>query len=130
MIPEDLRYTKNHEWVRVDGGAATIGITDHAQSALGDIVFVEMPEVGKAFGAGETFGVIESVKAASDCFMPAAGKVTAINEALADSPQTVNSDPHGEGWLVKVELADPAEVDPLMDAAGYEAFLAEEKEEG
>ena len=126
MVPPDLRYTKEHEWVRVEGGAATIGITDHAQSALGDIVFVEMPEAGKSFNAGETFAVIESVKAASDCFMPAAGKVTAVNESLADSPGTVNSDPYGEGWLVKMEITDPAEVEALMDAAAYEALLKEE----
>ena len=126
MVPEGLRYTKEHEWVRVDGGAATIGITDHAQSALGDIVFVEMPEVGKSFGAGETFGVVESVKAASDCFMPASGKVTAVNESLADSPETVNADPYGEGWLVKADLSDAAKVEALMDAAAYEVFLKEE----
>ena len=126
MVPEDLRYTKNHEWVRLDGGSATIGITDHAQSALGDIVFVELPEVGKSLSAGETFGVIESVKAASDCFMPVSGKITATNESLADSPETVNADPHGEGWLVKVDLADVAEVETLMDAPAYEAFLKEE----
>ena len=126
MVPEELRYSKDHEWVRVEGGAATIGITDHAQSALGDIVFVEMPEVGKSFGAGETFGVIESVKAASDCFMPASGKVTAVNESLADSPGAVNSDPYGEGWLIKVDLVDGSEVEALMDAAAYEALLKEE----
>ena len=126
MVPEDLRYTKDHEWVRLDGGSAMIGITDHAQSALGDIVFVEPPEVGKSFGAGETFGVIESVKAASDCFMPASGTVTAVNESLADSPETVNSDPYGEGWLIKADLGDPAEVEAMMDAPHYEAFLKEE----
>jgi len=126
MVPEDLRYTKEHEWVRVEGGAATVGITDHAQEALGDIVYVEMPEVGAAFGAGETFGVVESVKAASDCFMPVSGKVTDVNESLADSPQDVNADPYGKGWFVKVELSDPSEVDALMDAPTYEAFLKEE----
>ncbi|MHC4249947.1 MAG: glycine cleavage system protein GcvH [Planctomycetota bacterium] len=126
MVPAELRYSKDHEWVRVEGGAATIGITDHAQSALGDIVFVEMPEVGKSFSAGETFGVIESVKAASDCFMPVSGKIAAVNESLADSPQNVNSDPYGEGWLIKVDLSDTAEVDGLMDAAAYEALLKEE----
>ncbi len=126
MVPADLRYSKDHEWVRADGGAATIGITDHAQSALGDIVFVELPEVGKSLSAGETFGVIESVKAASDCFMPVSGKIAAVNESIADSPETVNADPHGEGWLVKVELADVAEVEALMDAPRYEAFLKEE----
>jgi len=126
MVPEDCRYTKQHEWVRVEGGTATVGITDHAQEALGDIVFVEMPEVGAALGAGETFAVVESVKAASDCFMPVSGKISAVNESLADSPDKVNSDPHGEGWLVKVELADAAEVEALMDAPGYEACLKEE----
>ncbi|MHC5054422.1 MAG: glycine cleavage system protein GcvH [Planctomycetota bacterium] len=126
MVPAELRYSKDHEWVRVDGGAATIGITDHAQSALGDIVFVELPEAGKSFNAGETFGVIESVKAASDCFMPVSGEIAAVNELLADSPQNVNADPYGEGWLIKVDLADPAEVDGLMDAPRYEALLKEE----
>ena len=126
MVPDNCRYTKQHEWVRVDGGTATVGITDHAQTELGDIVFVEMPEVGATLGAGEIFAVVESVKAASDCFMPVSGKIVAVNESLADSPETVNSDPHGEGWLVRVELADGAEVEALMDAPGYEAFLKEE----
>ncbi len=127
MIPKELRYSREHEWVRLEGGSATIGITDHAQSALGDVVYVELPEVGKSIGKDEAFGVIESVKAASDGFMPVAGTVTAVNDALDAAPETVNASPYDEGWLLKVDLADPAEVEALMTADAYEAFLAEEK---
>ena len=126
-IPKELKYSREHEWLRVEGKSATVGITDHAQHALGDIVFVELPPVGKALKAGEVFGVVESVKAASDCYLPVGGKVVAVNGELAKSPQLVNGDPYGAGWLVKVELTSPAEAGKLLDAAGYQALLAAEK---
>lgn len=117
--PDDLRYSKEHEWVRAEGGEATIGITSFAADELGDIVFVELPEPGTPVEQFGTFGVIESVKAVSDLYAPVSGEVTAVNEALSDRPELVNSDPFGEGWIVKVTLADPAQLDGLMDAAAY-----------
>jgi len=134
-IPADLRYSKEHEWGRpalsgaegVEGKTGTIGITDHAQNALGDVVFVELPEAGRSFKQNEVFGVIESVKAASDCFLPVSGKVVEANSALADAPQELNKEPYGKGWLVKIELADAAELDSLMDAAAYAEFLKQQK---
>jgi glycine cleavage system H protein len=125
MVPGDLRYTKEHEWVRVDGDEAVVGITKFAADQLGDIVFVELPDVGRALDAHATFGVVESVKAVSDLFAPVAGEVTATNEALAGSPELVNSDPFGEGWMLRVRLADAAQLDGLMDAAAYEQLTAE-----
>jgi len=125
MNPTNLKYTKEHEWVKVEGNKATIGITDHAQSALGDVVFVELPEVGDSLEAGKPFGVVESVKAVSDIYAPLSGTVTAINEALLDSPETINNDVYGEGWMIEVELDDPSELDGLMDVAGYEEFVKE-----
>ena len=117
--PDDLCYSKEHEWVRVDGSRATIGITSFAAEELGDIVFVELPEVGAVLKQFATFGVVESVKAVSDLFAPVSGEVMEVNDALRDAPELLNSDPFGEGWIAKVELADPAELDALMDAAAY-----------
>jgi glycine cleavage system H protein len=125
MVPGDLRYTKEHEWVRVDGDEAIVGITKFAADQLGDIVFVELPSVGRALDAHATFGVVESVKAVSDLFAPVAGEVVATNDALAGSPELVNSDPFGEGWMLRVRLADAAQLDGLMDAAAYEQLTAE-----
>ena len=117
--PDDLRYSKEHEWVRVDGSRATIGITSFAAEELGDIVFVELPEVSTAIKQFATFGVVESVKAVSDLYAPVSGDVAEVNDALRDAPELLNSDPFGEGWIAKVDLADPSELDALMDAAAY-----------
>ncbi len=117
--PDDLRYSKEHEWVRVDGSRATIGITSFAADELGDIVFVELPEPGAALSQFGTFGVVESVKAVSDLYAPVSGELVEVNEALRDAPELLNSDPFGEGWILKVELADPSELDALMDAEAY-----------
>jgi len=125
MIPADLRYTKEHEWVRVDGDVATIGITQHAADQLGDIVFVELPDVGRALTQFATFGVVESVKAVSDLFAPVGGEVVEANGALAAAPEVVNSDPYGAGWMLRIRLADAAQVDALLDPAAYEALVAE-----
>ncbi len=125
MVPDDLRFTKEHEWVRVEGDEAVVGITQYAADQLGDIVFVELPTVGKALEQFATFGVVESVKAVSDLYAPVAGEVVGINEALADKPELVNGEPFGDGWMVRVRLADPAQVDGLLDAAGYERLVAE-----
>jgi glycine cleavage system H protein len=125
-IPADLKYTKSHEWVRQENGALEIGITDHAQSALGDLVFVEVPDVGRALKAGEACAVVESVKAASDVYSPLAGKVVAHNEALAAKPELLNEDPYGAGWLFRLETGASADTASLMSAAAYETFLAEE----
>jgi glycine cleavage system H protein len=125
MVPGDLRYTKEHEWVRVDGDEAVVGITQFAADQLGDIVFVELPAAGKALDRHATFGVVESVKAVSDLFAPVAGEVTGANDALAGSPELVNSDPYGEGWMLRIRLADPAQVEGLLDAAAYEQLVSE-----
>jgi len=122
--PANFRYTKEHEWVSVEGGVATIGITDYAQSELGDVVFVELPKIGAKLEAGKSFGNVESVKAVSEIYAPAAGEVTAANGELASKPELLNSDPHGAGWLVKIRLANPADVSGLMDDAAYEAYVA------
>ena len=122
-FPNDLKYTKSDEWVRPATGEA--GITDYAQNHLSDIVYVELPEVGAAFGQGTPFGSIESVKAASDMNLPASGTITAVNEALSDTPEAVNSDPYGKGWIVKFTLSDASELAGLMDAAAYEAYCNE-----
>ncbi|WP_428036665.1 glycine cleavage system protein GcvH [Amphritea sp.] len=119
-IPSDLKYVASHEWIRDEGdGVVTIGITDHAQDLLGDVVFVELPEVGSEFTAGDDLGVVESVKAASDVYAPLSGEVIAINEELEDAPELVNSDPYGDGWFVQIRLSDTSEVDDLLDADGY-----------
>ncbi|HEX5013969.1 MAG TPA: glycine cleavage system protein GcvH [Candidatus Limnocylindrales bacterium] len=125
MVPTDLRYTKDHEWVRVEGDEATVGITDYAAKQLGDIVFVELPDAGRTFEQHATFGVVESVKAVSDLFSPVSGEVTEANAALAGAPELVNSDPFGEGWMIRVKVAGPAEVEDLLDAAAYDALIAE-----
>ena len=125
MVPTDLRYTKDHEWVRVDGDEAVVGITDYAANQLGDIVFVELPDVGRTLSQSATFGVVESVKAVSDLFSPVSGEVTSGNDALAAAPELVNSDPFGEGWMIRVKLGNPTEVDGLLDAAAYDALIAE-----
>jgi glycine cleavage system H protein len=123
-VPGELKYTKSHEWVRIeDDGTAVVGITDHAQAALGDLVFVETPEVGASFDAGDACAVVESVKAASDVYSPLAGEVTEANADLADTPELVNQDPYGQGWIMRLRLADPAAADGLLDAAAYEAGL-------
>lgn len=123
-VPSDLRYTKDHEWVRVDGAEAVVGITAYAADQLGDIVFVELPDVGRALAAAAPFGVVESVKAVSDLFAPVAGEVVATNEGLAASPESVNSDPYGEGWMIRVRMADTAALDDLLDSAAYDALIA------
>ena len=125
MVPDDLRFTKEHEWVRVEGDVATVGITQYAADQLGDIVFVELPAIGKVLEQHATFGVVESVKAVSDLFAPVAGEVIGINDALADKPELVNGEPFGDGWMVRVRLADAAQVEGLLDAAGYERIVAE-----
>jgi len=125
-FPSELKYSKDHEWVRVDGSKAVLGITAHAAEALGDVVFVELPEEGDSIASGEAFGSVESVKAVSDVFSPVSGDVTAINEALLDAPELINSDPYGEGWMIEIELEDVSQLDELLSAAEYEAFLKEE----
>jgi glycine cleavage system H protein len=125
MYPSDYRYTKEHEWIKVSGGTGTIGITDYAQHELGDVVFAEMPAVGAKITAGQVFGTVESVKAVSEIFPPVSGEVTEANAALSGTPEIVNSDPHGAGWLIKVKLANPADVSGLMDAVAYQAFISE-----
>ena len=124
MVPTDLRYTKDHEWVRVDGDEATVGITQYAADQLGDIVFVELPDVGRQLAQFATFGVVESVKAVSDLFAPVSGEVTEANPSLAGQPELVNSEPYGAGWMVKVRLADASQVDELLDPAAYDALIA------
>ena len=122
-VPEDLRYTKSHEWVRVDGDTATIGITDHAQSELGDIVFVDLPNVGLAVSNGQSFGTVESVKTVSDVYSPLTGEVVAVNDSLGAQSEIMNADPYGSGWLIKVKMGDPSEIDSLLDASSYQAAL-------
>jgi glycine cleavage system H protein len=123
--PNDYRYTREHEWIALDGAIGTIGITDYAQNSLGDIVYVDVPKVGDAVTANQTFGSVESVKAVSDLFSPVSGTVTATNDELKTSPDKINEKPH-EAWIIKVQLADPSEFGKLLDAAAYEAFIAEE----
>ena len=125
MVPPDLRYTKDHEWVRVEGDTATIGVTDFAASQLGDVVFVDLPAVGKAVEQFATFGVVESVKAVSDLYAPLSGEVVDVNADLGSKPELVNSDPFGDGWMIRVKVGDPGQVCELLDAAGYEKLTAE-----
>jgi len=127
-IPDDLHYSKDHEWVRVEGNVAVVGITDYAQDSLGDVVYVELPKVGDDFAANESFGSVESVKAVSEVFSPLSGEVVGINESLADEPEKVNTDPYGEGWMIRVEMSKPGEVDSMLTAAEYEDFTKAEKE--
>ena len=124
MVPSDLRYTNDHEWVRLEGDTATIGITQYAADQLGDIVFVELPDVGRSLDQFATFGVVESVKAVSDLFAPLSGDVTETNPGLAASPESVNSDPYGEGWLVRIRIADAAQLGELLDATAYDDLVA------
>jgi glycine cleavage system H protein len=127
-FPDDLRYTKEHEWLRLEGNDAVVGITDFAQDALGDVVFVELPTVGAVLTAGQTFGVVESNKTVSDLFAPVSGRVTAVNQVLRDEPERVNRDPYGDGWMIKIALARREDVDALLDAAAYHAFVASEQQ--
>ena len=122
-FPADFRYTKEHEWVLVDGDTGTVGITDHAQSELGDIVYVDLPQVGTNVAQGDTFGSVESVKAVSDLYSPITGEVTAINDALSSAPEKLNADPHGEAWLIKVKLAKPGEIEKLLSAEDYQSYI-------
>lgn len=119
----EMKYTQDHEWVRAEGDAATIGITDHAQTALGDVVFVDLPEVGREVTAGEAIAVVESVKAASDVYAPVAGRIVAVNAALVDDPGLINREPTGEGWFFRIEASEPAAIAALMDDAAYAAFV-------
>ena len=121
------RYAKSHEWIRPEGDEMVCGITDHAQESLSDVVYVELPEVGDVFDKEDAFGVVESVKAASDLYMPMSGEITAVNEKLEDEPETVNQDPYGEGWIIRFSPSNPAEFDDLMDGDAYEMFVAEEE---
>jgi len=125
-FPEELKYTEEHEWVLVEGDLAVIGITDFAQDSLGDVVFVELPEVGTEVTTGKAFGVVESVKAVSDIYAPVSGTVEEINEELPDAPEIINTSPYGDGWMIKIRMSDLGELDRLMDAAAYQAHLAEE----
>lgn len=127
--PEDLTYTKDHEWVRVTGDQATVGITDHAQNQLGDVVYVELPKVGDSFEAAEPFGSVESVKAVSEIYMPLAGTVVEVNITLNDTPERVNEDPYGAGWMIKIRMDNASQVDALLTAAEYEDYIKEEASE-
>lgn len=124
-FPKDLKYTKDHEWARISGKTVVVGVTSHAQEALGDVVYVELPKVGATLQAGAAFGVIESTKAVSELFAPVSGRVVKVNDALSDNPSTVNTDPYQGGWIVEVELSDTKQLDGLMDAGAYEKLLSE-----
>jgi glycine cleavage system H protein len=124
--PDDRLYSKSHEWIRLDGDVGMVGISDHAQKELGEIVFVDLPEIGEIFDAGQEFGTIESVKAVSELFLPLAGEIVEINKVLADEPGAVNEDPHGDGWLVKVKVSSSGDTGSLLNAANYEKFIEEE----
>jgi len=121
-IPSDLRYSTDHEWVRIDGDTVTIGITEYAQDALGDVVFVEMPEAGASVAAGATFSEVESTKSVSDIYAPVTGSISAVNEMLESTPELLNSDPYGDGWICRIRMTDPSELDGLMDADAYRAL--------
>lgn len=124
-IESDLLYTRDDEWIRVDGDEATVGVSDYAQDSLSDIVYLELPDVGDTFEEGETFGVVESVKAAADLYMPISGEITAVNEDLLDEPEAVNEDPYGKAWMVRVRMSDKSQLDELMDADAYRAYCDE-----
>ncbi len=127
-VPEDLHYSKDHEWVRVEGDVATVGITDYAQDSLGDVVYVELPKVGETFAANESFGSVESVKAVSEVFSPVSGSVSEAHDTLSDDPEKVNTDPYGDGWMIRIKMSNPGEVDSLLTAAEYEDFTKAETE--
>jgi len=127
MYPENFRYTKEHEWVLADGDSGTVGITDHAQQELGDIVYVDLPKVESRIDAGKSLGSVESVKAVSDIYSPVSGEITEINESLADAPEKLNSDPHGDAWLVKIRLSNAGEIQNLMSASDYQTYVGAEK---
>ena len=127
--PEDLSYTKDHEWVRTKGDQATVGITDHAQHQLGDVVYVELPKVGDKFEVSEPFGSVESVKAVSEVYMPLAGSVVEVNESLNDSPEQVNEDPYGDGWMIRIKIDNPSQLDALLTSIEYEDYIKEEAAE-
>lgn len=127
-IPESLQYSKDHEWISVEGDLGTIGITDHAQNSLGDVVYVELPKVGDTFEAHESFGSVESVKAVSEIFTPVGGEVVEVNQSLHDEPEKVNTDPYGEAWMIRLRMKNPGEVDSLLSAAEYEDFTKAESE--
>jgi glycine cleavage system H protein len=129
MYPADYRYTKDHEWIKLEGAVGTVGITDYAQKELGDVVFVELPKIGIKMNAGQSFGSVESVKAVSDIFMPVSGEITEINSSLVDAPEKINQDPQGSAWLVRIRLSDPQEASNLMDAAAYEAYVSTQAKE-
>jgi len=122
-FPENMKYTKDHEWTKTEGKLVTVGITDHAQSALGDVVYIELPSVGRVLKVGETFGVVESIKAVSDLYSPVAGKVTQVNSSLGDDPAQVNKDPHGKAWMVQIEVSESAPTSDLMDAGAYTKYV-------
>lgn len=122
-VPDDLRYSRDHEWVRLEGGRARVGVTDYAQDALGDVVFVQVPEVGAKMAAGDTMGEVESTKSVSDIFAPVAGTVVDVNAELVDTPERLNEDPYGEGWICVIEPDDPTELEELLDAEGYRALI-------
>lgn len=124
QVPQQFRYSSDHEWVSVSGTRARVGITDYAQDALGDVVYVQVPTVGDTVSAGQSFGEVESTKSVSDVYAPVSGTVVAVNDALGSAPELLNSDPYGEGWLCEIEMSEPAQVDGLLDAAGYQALIA------
>ncbi|HYE13033.1 MAG TPA: glycine cleavage system protein GcvH [Pyrinomonadaceae bacterium] len=128
-VPEGLYYSKDHEWLRVEGDTGTVGITDHAQSSLGDVVYVELPKVGETFSAHDSFGSVESVKAVSELFIPVAGEIVEVNSSLQDEPEKVNNDPYGDAWMVRIRLSNKGEVDGLLTAAEYEDYLKSETEQ-
>src|SRR5215207_11586384 len=127
-VPENLHYSKDHEWVRIEGDTGTVGITDHAQHALGDVVYVELPKAGDSFAAHETFGSVESVKAVSELFCPVAGEVVEVNESLQDDPEKVNSDPYGDAWMIRLRVKDAGQVDKLLSSIEYEDFIKADAE--
>jgi glycine cleavage system H protein len=129
MYPTDYRYTKDHEWIKADGTTGTVGITDYAQHELGDVVFVELPKPGTRLEAGQSFGTVESVKAVSEIYSPASGEVAEVNGELGNAPEKINQDPHGAAWLIKIKLSNPSELNALMDAAAYQAYIAEKQKD-
>ena len=127
-VPENLHYSKDHEWVKLEGDTATVGITDYAQNSLGDVVYVELPKVGETFAAHDSFGTVESVKAVSELFTPVSGEILEVNESLQDEPEKVNTDPYGAAWMIRVRASKPGEIDGLLSAAEYEDFISKETE--